>query len=241
MTLHGDISDEVPNQSDDFMPTSIVGYVRLSKNRKNGLSLEVQKAAIRTYAESVGLPVIAIYEEVVSGADKGRVEFNKAINHVKRLRGSILVVKTLCRLARKASTTLTVVDEIPVVVADNPNMSSMELGIRALVDQEERTRVSQRTKATIAYLKTQGRTFGTPGNLTPEARSKGHEARRTKSVEDNASITDRIMFMHESGISLRQIAKTLNDRGLKTINGANFQPVTVKRIIERFVRCTNGD
>lgn len=233
MVLQSDDSNEVPDPKADFMATSIVGYVRLSMNRKNGLSLDVQKAAIRSYAESVGLPVTTIYEEVVSGADKGRVEFTKAVNHVKRQRGSVLVVKTLCRLARKASTTLTVVDEIPVIVADNPAMSSMELGIRALVDQEERTRVSQRTKSTIAYLKTQGRTFGTPANLTPEARAKGHEARRTKAVEDNAPVTDRIMVMHESGVSLRQIAKTLNDRGLKTVNGGEFQPTTVKRIIER--------
>jgi hypothetical protein len=41
------------------------------------------------------------------------------------------------------------------------------------------------------------------------------------------------MVMHESGVSLRQIAKTLNDRGLKTVNGGEFQPTTVKRIIER--------
>ena len=169
----------------------------------------------------------------MSGADRGRVEFTKAVNHVKRLRGSVLVVKTLCRLARKASTTLTVVDEIPVIVADNPTMSSLELRLRAVIDQEERDRVSSRTKSTIAYLKTQGRTFGTPANMTPEARARGQSTNLTKALDTTAHVNDRIGFMHESGSSFREIAKTLNERGLRTVNGGEFHPTTVKRIIER--------
>ena len=57
------VQDGVHDPRVEPVPTSIIGYVRLSMSRKNGLSLEVQKAAIQDYAQSVGLPVVAIYEE----------------------------------------------------------------------------------------------------------------------------------------------------------------------------------
>ncbi len=51
-------------------PRAIVGYVRVSTDRQGstGISLDLQKAAIREYACHTGMPLIEIFEDVASGA-----------------------------------------------------------------------------------------------------------------------------------------------------------------------------
>ena len=83
--------------------SKLVAYYRVSTEQQgdSGLGLEAQKAAVESYAASVGLEVVAEFVEVESGKDDDRVELAKAILKVKRTKGASLIVKTQCRqLAR---------------------------------------------------------------------------------------------------------------------------------------------
>lgn len=75
------------------------------------------------------------------------------------------------------------------------------------------------------------------GGYASGAPAFGYEARDKALVKaDDEQITlKRIVELRDSGASLREICVTLESEGRKSKRGASWQPMAVKRVLDRFV------
>ena len=215
--------------------TKLVAYYRVSTSEQgdSGLGMEAQKAAVLDYATRNGLAIIAEFVEIESGTDNDRPELMKAIMKTKRTRGSSLIVKSQCRLARKATKALSIFESVPVVVSDRPNMTTLEVQFRAIIDEEEARRISDRTKAALRALKARGVKLGKPENLTAEAQQKGAVANSRKAGERNRGVVPTILQLRSAGLGMASIAKRLNADGIPTAMGGDWHAAQVQRILKR--------
>ena len=215
--------------------TKLIAYYRVSTQEQgdSGLGLEAQKAAVMDYAERNSLAIVAEFVEVESGTDNDRPELLKAIMKTKRTRGSSLIVKSQCRLARKATKALSIFEAVPVVVSDRPNMTTLEVQFRAIIDEEEVRRISDRTKAALRALKARGVKLGKPENLTTEAQKKGAEANSRKAGDRNKAVVPTILQLRSEGLGMAAIASRLNADGIPTAMGGDWHAAQVQRILKR--------
>jgi DNA invertase Pin-like site-specific DNA recombinase len=215
--------------------TKLVAYYRVSTTEQgdSGLGMEAQKAAVLDYATRNGLAIIAEFVEIESGTDNDRPELMKAIMKTKRTRGSSLIVKSQCRLARKATKALSIFESVPVVVSDRPNMTTLEVQFRAIIDEEEARRISDRTKAALRALKARGVKLGKPENLTVQAQQKGAVANSRKAGERNRGVVPTILQLRSAGLGMASIAKRLNADGIPTAMGGDWHAAQVQRILKR--------
>jgi len=215
--------------------TKLIAYYRVSTQEQgdSGLGLEAQKAAVMDYAERNSLAIVAEFVEVESGTDNDRPELLKAIMKTKRTRGSSLIVKSQCRLARKATKALSIFEAVPVVVSDRPNMTTLEVQFRAIIDEEEARRISDRTKAALRALKARGVKLGKPENLTTEAQKKGAEANSKKAGDRNKAVVPTILQLRSEGLGMAAIASRLNADGIPTAMGGDWHAAQVQRILKR--------
>lgn len=78
----------------------------------------------------------------------------------------ICLLQKLHRLRNNAAFIFTLKDSrINFTYADMPNANSHTIGIMAVLVQDKRERISNRTKAALAELKKRGVKLGCPGNL----------------------------------------------------------------------------
>lgn len=213
----------------------LVAYYRVStdKQGKSGLGIEAQTALIASYAVQNSCQVLASYTEVESGKRNDRPELAKAIAHARKLKAT-LVIATLSRLGRRVSFISSLMESgVPFIAADSPNDDRFTLHIKAAVAEEEAAKISQRTKAALAALKARGVQLGKPENMTQAAQVKGAKATRDQAIRDYATIVPMLRELREQGLSLRDIAKRLNDQGIMTRTGSSWSAMQVARILDR--------
>lgn len=212
-----------------------IAYRRVSttKQGESGLGLEAQQASIEKYVASVGGQIIKWYVDIESGKNDDRPEFQKAIAQVRRTRGAKLIVAKQDRIARKAVTALQLIDEGLFVDLSNPFANRLEMQLRAVIDEEEARRISERTKAALQAAKMRGVQLGTPENLTQEARQSGADKLRQQAVDAYSKAIAEILKQRSQGLSFDSIAQNLNGLGMTTRTGAEFRAMTVRRILER--------
>lgn len=216
--------------------TKYISYYRVStqKQGKSGLGIDAQKTAVSNF---IGKSAILIneFEEVESGKNDERPQLHKAIEHCKK-ENAVLLIAKLDRLSRNVSFIYTLKDsKVDFRCCDMPDANSLTIGIMAVLAQDERERISQRTKSALAELKNKGVKLGNPKNLTSEAREKSLLVRQKNALENenNVKATALIKAMKIGGQSFHSISKNLNENGFKTRLGSNFTSMQVKRLYDR--------
>ena len=141
-----------------------------------------------------------------------------------------LLVAKLSRLSRDAAFVLTLMKDttIQFKVAAMPDADNFQLGIYALLNQQEREQISTRTKAALAAAKARGVQLGNPKNLVEFNRTRKQKARHFADQHSNL-----IWSLRNKGRTLREICSVLNDAGITTAKGGLFHPVQVTRILRR--------
>jgi DNA invertase Pin-like site-specific DNA recombinase len=118
--------------------------------------------------------------------------------------------------------------------ADMPNENRLTVGIMAMVAEEERRAISERTKAALAAAKARGvKLGGRPESLknTELGRERGTEARRAKAAARAKDLAPVIEAIRAEGItSATGIAKALNERGIPSARRGKWQAVQVLRL-----------
>ena len=231
--------------------TGYVVYKRVSTDRQgqSGLGLEGQEAAIQRFLEPADV-VLAAYTEVESGGRDDRPELAKAIRKAKRT-GSVLLVSTLDRLTRDEAFFHGLRKELGdkgVRFADNPNATPFELSIRAAMSQEERRKISERTRAALAAAKARGVILGGfRGVLPTDAMHKAGAAasaavRGRKATQAAYGVAGIISEIQQSGTtSANGIAGALNERGVATPSGHGvWTAKAVQRVLAR-LEAVGGD
>src|SRR5262245_61248913 len=140
----------------------LIAYYRVSTKRQgeSGLGLEAQQAAVAAYARQTGNGIKASYREIESGKRDDRPVLARAMSHAKRTKGRLVVAK-LDRLARNVAFTSALMQSgIDFVACDNPNANKLTIHILAAVAEDERERISERTKQALAAAKARGVLLG---------------------------------------------------------------------------------
>lgn len=210
-------------------------YKRVSTKEqgKSGLGLDAQSRDIQSYLEHYsGQPyeILGEFLDILSGADDNRPELEKAIQLAKKAKAILLVAK-LDRLSRKVSFIAKLTDDkkLQFKVACLPNADKTMLHIYAVLAEQERDFISQRTKASLREAKARGVKLGgiRKGTLERSKAKQQDALLRAKRVEDI------VIPLRNQGASLQSIANALNKTQEKTMSGKDWSPMQVSRVISR--------
>ncbi len=220
-----------------------VTYLRVSTERQgqSGLGLEAQRAAVAAHVLGRG-EVIAEFVEVESGKRADRPELARALAEAKRA-GAVLLIAKLDRLARNVAFIANLLESgVEVTAADMPEANRFLLHVMAAVAEHEAQAISDRTKAALAAAKARGVKLGwsNPERVSEQrqAAQRGVTVRMAKADVFAANVLPIIREMRSSGMSLRGVADTLNERGVKTARGGKWQAATVKNVLARTNKMT---
>jgi DNA invertase Pin-like site-specific DNA recombinase len=227
-----------------------IAYYRVSTDRqgRSGLGLEAQQAAVRKFVNGHG-ELVEEYTEVETGKRADRPELMNALAHARRQQ-AILVIAKLDRLARNVAFTAALMESgAEFVACDIPEANRLTIHILAAVAEDEAFRISERTKAALAAYKARR---GLLGAARPECREVSLEAGKRGSIigakrvadQARAAYLDILPFtklLRESGKTLREIAKQLNDAGHVTRQGREWNPTQVKRVLDQCTPVNQGE
>jgi len=225
---------EQANERMETVPSSryvILLRVSTQKQGADGLGIAAQKRDIKLFLQQhPEATVLKELVEVESGGKelKDRPVLQEAMELCKST-SSTLLVATLSRLSRDAAFVLTLMKDTSIrfQVASMPNAENFQLGIYALLNQQEREQVSTRTRAALAAAKARGVKLGNP-NLAEMNRTRKNQARVFADQHCNL-----IWTLRNGGKTLREICSVMNDSGIKTSKGGVFHPVQITRILRR--------
>lgn len=211
-----------------------VTYMRVSTKEqgKSGLGLEAQERDIRIFLETYSetpWEIVGDFVEVQSGTEDDRQELQEAIAMAKKTKAVLLVAK-LDRLSRKVSFIATLMDDkkLNFKVAAMPQADKFQLHIYAALAEQERDFISQRTKAALREAKARGVKLGGLRDKTMQRNKVRQEQAKARAKK----LEGVVLPMKERGDSLRKIATALNEAGIPTARGGQWQAVQVKRVLE---------
>lgn len=216
-----------------------VAYYRVSTDAqgRSGLGLEAQKEAVHRYLNGGDWTLVAEFTEVESGTKGDRPMLTNALRAC-RAQGATLVISKLDRLSRDAHFLLGLEKAgVDFVAVDMPHANRLTVGIMAMVADEERRMISQRTKAALAAAKARGVQLGgyRGATVTDEVRQKAVQARKARADDHARDIAPFIEQARASGASsLGQLAAYLNQHGVMTPTGkGRWSPVQVSRLLAK--------
>lgn len=224
------------------MANRVFGYVRVSteEQAEHGVSVEAQEAAIRSYCNLHGLELVepVVFDNGLSGATLakrpglmgalGALRFGEA--------GGIVIVK-LDRLSRSTRDVLDLVDRsaregwhvhsIREKLDTSTAAGRFVVTVLAGLAQMEREQTSERTRAALAHLRSQGkRTSGLPpfgfrfdGNDLVEA--PGEKA-----------ILNAMQIMRLKGLGSVRIAREMNECGPNPRTGRPWTRGSIASILK---------
>ncbi len=215
-----------------------VAYYRVStqKQGSSGLGLDAQRQTVRNFIGQNNL--IAEFTEIESGKNDRRVELQNAIEYAKSHNATLIIAK-LDRLSRNVSFIFQLRDSrVDFICCDIPDANTMTIGIFALLAQQERELISERTKKALDAKKQRGFKLGKPDNFTDEMRKKGREVYHRKAMENENNIRAFafIQVLRQQKLTYRAIAAKLNETGFKTSTGNHFYAMSVKQIYDRYAK-----
>jgi len=140
-------------------------------------------------------------------------------------------VAKLDRLSRRVSFIAKLIEDrrLTLRVASMPTAETFQLHIYAALAEQEREFISVRTKAALAEAKARGVKLGGLRDKTGE-RNKAVQSAAKERAEKVAGI---VLPLREQGLTLREIARTLNRSGVATARGGKWQASQVQRTLKR--------
>ncbi|MGH8290614.1 MAG: recombinase family protein [Steroidobacteraceae bacterium] len=222
--------------------SKFVSYYRVStaKQGRSGLGLESQKAAVDAYLKQHSGVELASFVEIESGKSNDRPKLTAALIRCQQTRATLLVAK-LDRLSRNAAFLMNLRDsDVKFQALDIPEANTLTLGVMALLAQQERELISQRTKAALAARKARGLPMGNPRDLSAYAKRaslKGRAVITAQARERAELVKPAIEAARGQGCtSLRQIAACLNEQSITTPKGKSWTATAVRNAVAMIER-----
>jgi DNA invertase Pin-like site-specific DNA recombinase len=216
--------------------------VSTQQQGRSGLGLDAQRSAVAALCDARNWGIISEFTEVESGKRNDRAQLTAALEHA-RLTGAKLVVAKLDRLSRDAAFTLALRNSgVDFTCADNPDVNRLTIGLLAVINEDERERISERTKAALQAAKARGTKLGNPNGAAAFLRAgkgNGDAVAAIKAGADRFAegLRGTVAELRASGaISLRKIAAGLNERHIRTPMGGQWYPSKVSSLLTRLDR-----
>lgn len=211
--------------------TKAIGYVRVSTKGQgeNGFGLEAQRCAIEKYCGENNLELLTVIPDVMSGrkADKlyGRTA---AIAAIKAGLADVLVLKDFDRATRDAYDGLSLQRQaqdggwriVTTKGEDTDAISNLELTIKLAFAQEERERISERTKAGLARARDRAHR---------EGRRLGNES----PIPDDV-VQTIIQMNQRNKLGAKAIATRLTREGVPAPGGGRWHYSAVRNVLRRW-------
>lgn len=213
-----------------------VAYYRVSteKQGRSGLGLEAQQKSVRDYLNGGRWNLCSEIIEVESGNNSDRPKLAEALM-LCRLYGATLIIAKLDRLSRDAHFLLGLEKAgVDFVAADMPSANRVTVRIIAVLAEEERNMISERTRATLTAAKARGvRLGGDRANLQALAyEGRRAAAERRKAQARARDLAPQIQHLQTQGLSLRGTASAFEERGYKTPRGGKWTATQVSRVLK---------
>jgi DNA invertase Pin-like site-specific DNA recombinase len=207
---------------------------------EDGVSLANQSERIAAWAKANGLEVSEVFTDAgISGkrADN-RPALQQALDAVSKSKG-ILVVYSLSRMSRSVKDAITISERLDKAGADLVSLSErldtstasgkMTFRMMAVLAEFERDQLSERVASAMGHLKAQNKRVG----KIPFGWDLLTDGETLEANQDEQKVIGKIMELHGQGLSLRAIAKTLNDQGVAAKTGNHWHPETVRGLVKR--------
>ena len=111
------------------------------------------------------------------------------------------------------------------------------LHLYAALAEKERRLISERTKAALAAKRKRGEALGNPANIA-EAGQLGRAVQTAEADRFAANLLPVIRSIQSAGpIGMVAIAKTLNERGIRTARGGQWHVSSVANLLARANDC----
>lgn len=222
-----------------------IGYIRVSteEQAREGISLDNQTARIKAYCESQDWELVKVFsDEGFSGKDMKREGLKELLSFLEADQVNVVVVYKTDRLTRKQRHLYQLLEDtfekkgvgfksVTEPFDTTTAMGKGFLGMLGVFAQLEGDLISERTREALAYKIKQKEYLGSPP-LGFEALKK-----ELKKNDDELAVVQEVFKLRKNHrgknrLSLRQIAKKLNERGFRSKRRAKFYHGTVSYILK---------
>ena len=213
---------------------TFIAYYRVSTDRQgaSGLGLEAQRAAVTDYLNGGDWELVEEFVEIESGRRSDRPELANALAACRKQKATLVIAK-LDRLSRNLAFIANLMESgVEFIATDMPHANRTMLQIMAVFAEHEREMISKRTKEALVAAKARGVRLGSP---RPDvASAAGNKVKKAQADQFAANVLPVIRAVQEAGLSsLREIARALNARGIRTARGGNWSATAVMRVLAR--------
>ena len=211
------------------MEGNFVAYYRVSTERqgRSGLGLDAQRKAVADYLNGGSWTLAGEFTEVETGKRNDRPELAKAMALCRRRKAKLVIAK-LDRLSRNVAFIAALMEsKVEFIAVDNPHASKLTIHILSAVAEHEREMIAARTKAALQAAKARGVRLGRNGaeRLAPE-----YQAAALTRAQQLAPV---LAELRSQGLSVRGMARELNERSIKPPKGKAWHAVTLQRVLAR--------
>lgn len=219
----------------------IAGYIRVSteEQAEKGFSLDEQRERLISYCKMMGYPSPTIYEDDgYSAKDLRRPELTRLLNDVKTAKYNLIITTKLDRLSRRLFDILSVIDYL-----DHHNCSyssasepfdtttpsgRMTLQMLGMVAEFERERISERVRDNMRSIARKGEKIISRPCFGYDVKNGIMEINL-----DEALVVHQMAKWALDGHGAREIAKRLNDIGIRTKDGNMWHDRVVRSLLKR--------
>ncbi len=211
---------DITATKDSTQARTAIGYVRVSTDMQaaDGLSLDAQRAAIKSYCATHGLKLIKICQDVKSGGSADREGLTEALTS----RADVLVVLKFDRLSRSIKHFCEIYEQyfqdgarelvaIREAIRLDSALGRALISILLVFAQMEREATGERTKEAISHIRSSGYHFGkVPYGHKAVPASENPRYRVLVDDVEEQKVLARIKVWIEEGKKCTAIADRLN-------------------------------
>jgi len=220
-----------------------IGYIRVSSagQADDGISLEAQRARIEAWALAHDYDLVGV--EVDAGQSGKRADNRDGLQAAIKAacdNKAALVVYSLSRLSRSVKDTMMIAENLDKAGADLVSLSEridtttaagkMVFRMLAVMAEFERDLVSERTKAALSHLKTQGKRISGKIPYGFDLDTDGKSLNVNGTEQETIS---RMVKLRKDGLSLQKICDALDADGIKSKMGKKWTHKVVRHILAR--------
>lgn len=223
--------------------TRTVAYLRVSTDKQadHGVSLDAQRAKVQAYADLFELELVAIEVDAGESAKSlARPALQRALGMLKSAKADALLVVKLDRLTRSVRDLCDLVDDyfrdgkyallsVGEQVDTRSAAGRMVLNMLTVIGQWEREAIGERTAVAMQHLAEQGRFTG--GATAPYGYELGADGETLVALASERAVIAAARSLRSAGLSLRAVAATLEERGMRARSGRGFAASQVQRML----------
>lgn len=221
--------------------TRVIAYARVSTTMQatDGMSLAAQEAKLRAYCELHELHLIGIEVDAgMSAATLERPGLARALGMLRARKADALLAVKLDRVSRDVRDLLTLVEDhfsgrraaalmtCDGTVDTRTASGRMVLSVMGSVAAWEREAVGERTSAAMQHMRATGQYTGGAARYGYALGDGG----ALVAVEDEQEVIRQAKYLRGSGMSLRDVSRALEERGLVARNGRPFAAKVIASI-----------